>query len=333
VKNMNIKLLSSFLVVVCLCPAAPIPISLATGAPRDTSLHQALLEMGQKWRESSKGEITLNVFPDGTQGGEAEMVRRMRVGQIHSAMLSAVGLSEIDPSVSALQFMPMMFRSLDEVSYVRQRLQPVLARRLLDKGFVALFWGDIGWIRYFSTRPAEHPAEFKQMKLFAWAGDEAQVRIMKSAGYQPVPLEVGDILLSLKNRMIDAVAQPPFFALAGQMYRDARHMLEVNWAPMVGATVITKKKWDSIPESSREGLLAAAQAAGERVTRDGRAESVASVAAMKARGLTVHALTPQLDAEWRKVAEELYPSIRGPLVPADIFDEVRGILEEFRKKK
>jgi TRAP-type C4-dicarboxylate transport system substrate-binding protein len=248
-------------------------------------------------------------------------------------MLSVVGLSEIDPSVSALQFMPMMFRSLDEVSYVRQRLQPTLAKRLLDKGFVALFWGDIGWIRYFSTKPAERPAEFKQMKLFAWAGDEAQIRIMKSAGYQPVPLEIDGILLGLKSGMIEAVAQPPFFALAGQMYRDARHMLEVNWAPMVGATVITRKKWDTIPESSREALVAAARAAGERVTRDGRAESLASVAAMKARGLTVHTLTPQIEIEWRKVAEELYPTIRGSLVPADIFDEVRGMLEEYRKKK
>src|SRR5204863_3805036 len=99
--------------------------------------------------------------------------------------------------------------------------------------------------------------------------------------------------IALKSGMIETVAQPPFFALAGQMYRDARHMLEVNWAPMVGATVISKKKWDTIPESSREALLAAAQTAGARVTRDGGAESLASVAAMKSRGLTVHALTPQ----------------------------------------
>jgi len=133
--------------------------------------------------------------------------------------------------------------------------------------------------------------------------------------------------------MIEAVAQPPFFALAGQMYRDASHMLEVNWAPMVGATVISKKKWDTLPESSREALLAAARAAGEKVTRDGRAESLAAVAAMKARGLTVHPLTPQIEAEWRKVAEELYPNIRGSLVPADIFDQLRALSEEYRRKK
>ena len=147
---MRIKLLSACLLAACLCTAASIQISLTTVAPKDTSLHQALLEMGQKWRDSSKGEITLNVFAGGIQGGEAEMVRRMRVGQIHSAMLSAVGLSEIDPSVSALQFMPMMFRSLDEVDYIRQKLAPSIEKRLLEKGFVVLFWGDGGWVRFFS---------------------------------------------------------------------------------------------------------------------------------------------------------------------------------------
>ena len=328
---MKMKVLISYLLA-CLCSAAaPVPVTLATVAPSGTSLHGALLEMGQKWREASKGEVVLNIFP-GTQGGEAELVRRMRVGQIHAAMLSVVGLSQIEPSASALQFMPMMFRSLDEVSYVRERLRPELDKRLLAKGYVALFWGDIGWIHYFSSRPAEHPADFKKLKHFAWAGNESHIALMKSMGYQPVPLEVDGILLGLKNGMIDAVAQPPFFALAGQMYRDASHMLEVNWVPLVGATVIKKSKWDTLPESSREALLAAAKAAGDKVTSTGRDESVKAVAAMKAKGLTVHPVTPQIEAEWRQVAEELYSKIRGTQVPADIFDQVRRILEEYRKK-
>lgn len=326
------QLLCSSLLLASLAVAAPIQIRLATVAPRGTSLDASLREMRQKWLDISKGDVNILLHTDGVMGGEAQMVQRMGVGQIHSAMLSTIGLSQIDPSVSALQSMPMMFRSLEEVAYVREKLRPDLEKRLLAKGFVALFWGDIGWVRHFTTKPAEHPADFKKLKLFAWAGNEAQIALMKSAGYQPVSLEVSDILPSLKSKMIDAVSQPPFFAEAGQMYRDASHMLEVNWAPMVGATVITKKVWDTIPEASRAALLAASQAAGEQVTRNGRAESLRAVAAMKAKGLTVHPLTPQIEGEWRQVAEELYPKIRGTLVPADIFDQVRRLLDEYRRK-
>jgi len=34
----------------------------------------------------------------------------------------------------------MIFRSLDEVDYVRERMRPLLDKRLEEKGFVALFW-------------------------------------------------------------------------------------------------------------------------------------------------------------------------------------------------
>jgi hypothetical protein len=54
------------------------------------------------------------------------------------------------------------------------------------------------------------------------------------------------------------------------------------------------------------------------------------VQAMQKRGLKVQAVTPEIDAEWRQVAAQLYPMIRGRLVPADQFDEVQRILAEYR---
>ncbi len=68
-----------------------------------------------------------------------------------------------------------------------------------------LFWGDAGWVRFFSKEPVLHPADLKKLKLFVWAGDNQQVDIMKALGYQPVPLETGDILPGLQTGLIDAV--------------------------------------------------------------------------------------------------------------------------------
>jgi len=53
--------------------------------------------------KSQTGTPRFNVFTDGSQGGEAEMVRRMRIGQLQAALLSVVGLREIEPSIAALQ--------------------------------------------------------------------------------------------------------------------------------------------------------------------------------------------------------------------------------------
>ena len=309
---------------------APVRVRLGTLAPRGSSYYQILLSMGEKWRQAPGGGVSLTIFPDGSMGGEADMVRRMRVGQIQSGLLTVVGLSEIDSSVSALQNMPMMFRSLDEVDYVRQKLSPTLEKKLLAKGFVVLFWGDSGWVRFFSKQPVLYPADMKKMKLFTWAGDVHQLDIMKAGGYQPVPLETNDILPSLQTGLITAVPSTPFYALAGQFYRPSPHMLELNWAPLVGGAVLSKKTWEAMPPSTQEIVLKAAREAGDQIKLKSRTESDQAVDAMKKRGLTVHPVTPDIEAIWRKTAEEVYPKIRGTIVPADMFDEVRRILEEYR---
>ena len=309
---------------------AQVRLRLATLAPKGTSFHQILLALGEKWRQAPGGGVALTVYPDGVMGGEADVVRRIRVGQIHAGMLTAVGLSEIDPSVTAIQNMPMVFRSLEEVEYTAEKLRPQLEKRFADKGFVPLFWGDAGWIRFFSKTPVERPADLQKLKQFAWAGDTKQADIMKAGGYKPVPLETADILPGLQTGLIEAVAMPPFFALASQVDTQARHMLALNWAPLFGATVISKKTWDTIPEATRAAMLAAAQDAGQQMKTRNRAESDQAVAAMQKRGLVLHPVAPQIEAEWRKATEEYYPKIRGNLVPADLFDEVQRLLQQYR---
>ncbi|HEV2489851.1 MAG TPA: TRAP transporter substrate-binding protein DctP [Candidatus Acidoferrales bacterium] len=305
-------------------------IRLATLVPRGTSIYNSLEAMGQSWRQAPNGGVSLTIYPDGVMGSEADMVRRMRIGQIQAATLTVGGLSEIDPSVAALQTMPMMYRSLDEAEYVRQKLEPELDKRLRDRGFVVLFWGDAGWVRFFSRKDAIRPEDFKKMKLFVTAGDSNEVDVMRKAGYNPVPLEWTDVLTSLETGLIDAVPTAPFVALAGQFYTAAPHMLQVNWVPLVGATVITKKAWDAMPPATQQVMLQTATETGKQIQARNRQESDEAVEAMKKRGLQVNSLPPAEEEAWTQVAKQFYPDIRGRMVPADMFDEVERLLAEYR---
>lgn len=305
-------------------------VRLGTLAPKGSSYTKHLQAMGEKWRKAPGGGVLLTIYPDGTMGGEGDMVRRMRLGQLQAGMLTAVGLSEIEPAVAGLQNLPLMFRSLDEVDYIGENLQPMLEKRLRDKGFVVLFWADSGWVRFFSKQPVIRPDDLRKAKLFVWTRSAHDVDTYRSVGFNPVPLESVDILPSLQTGLIDAVPLPPSIALASQVDRAAPHMLDLAYAPLVGAAVITTKTWDTIPEVGRDALRTAAAEAGRLIKADGRRESVESVEAMRKRGLQVHTLTPDVDAEWRRAGEAAYPTVRGKVVPEDIFDEVVKQLESYR---
>lgn len=304
-------------------------LRIGTLAPKNSLYHRQLMTLGEAWRTAQGGGKYL-VFPDGSQGGETDMVRRMRIGQLQGGLLSVVGLREIEPSIAALQAMPLMFRSWEEVDYVREKMRPAMEKRFLDQGFVVLAWGDAGWVRFFSKKPARHPDDYKAMKFFAWGGEAEQQEIMKRLGYTPVPLETADILPAIQTGMIDAVPSTPYFALATQIYTSAPNMLDLNWAPIVGALIVTKKAWDAMTPAAQQAVREAGAKAGAEIRAQARKEVDEAVAAMQKRGLAVNVPDAAQRQAWEALAGRLHPQIRGSLVPAATFDEVVGHLKNYR---
>jgi hypothetical protein len=77
---------------------------------------------------------------------------------------------------------------------------------------------------------------------------------MKSLGYTPVP--AGDQRHPALDPDRHDHRRPghPYFALASQVYATAGHMLDINWAPIVGALVVTRKSWDEMSPAARDAL-------------------------------------------------------------------------------
>ena len=82
--------------------AKTIIIKIATMAPKGSPWHTILQEMGEEWKQASNGQIQLRIYPGGVAGSEMDIVRKMRIGQLHAAAVSIGGLSRIDPGVNVL---------------------------------------------------------------------------------------------------------------------------------------------------------------------------------------------------------------------------------------
>lgn len=293
-------------------------LRIATVAPSGSSFHKRLQSLSGEWSRGPGG-VSMNIYA-GTQGGELQIVRRMRVGQIQGAMLTSVGLAQIERSVTALQYMPLMFRDWDDVDRVRERLRPDLEARLLAAGYVVLFWGDGGWVRYFSSKPIQRVHDLKSLRVYASSGDPQSVELMKTY-YTPVVLEPDQILLGLRNGMIDALPVPSFLANFNQVPAYAPYMLDLRWAPITGALVLTEKAWKQLDPASQAWLRETSERAGVEMRRASRLEDEQAVRAMQDKqGLKVTTMTAEAEREWRTEVARLYPRIRGTLVPAAMFD-------------
>ena len=342
VKTRNLKWLLAALPAVWSLALAPAPaagaepavIRYATIMPKGIGQDFILTKLEQDWRKATDGAFILHRSPGGPKEGEAGIVRKLRSGNYQAAMVSVIGLCEIEPDVAALQKMPLVFRDWAEIDYVREKIRGELEAKVAAQGFIVLFWADSGWVNFFSVREAETPEDFRKMKLFSWAGDEPEVRIMKSLGYQPIALETDYIISSLASGMIDAAPMPPTFALAVQVPSVAPHVLEMNWAPIVGACVIRKDVWDRISPDVQARLRLICDAAAAGLRAEGRQFHEDAMATLRKGPKTyVHSLTAEQRAAWDAFAQDLWTKVRGTLVSAPIFDEVQQLLQEYRASK
>ena len=306
-------------------------LRIGTVVPRGSLWHDTLRYIAQDWQRIVGPGLRVVIHPDSQLGDETDMVRKARGGIIEAVGLSSVGLSRIDRSVACLQ-VPMLLESYEELDYVRERVAADLERRIEMRGFKVLHWADGGWVYLFTRQAARTPDDLRRLRMFTSAGDPDTERLYKDFGFDVVPHSATDLVPMLQAGKLEAFAMPPLFVQLQELYKLAPNMTDVRWVPLVGGTVITLTAWERLPDSKHGALLDAARKAGDRLRADIRRMGEAAVGEMQKRGLNVVPVDAATRRLWQAEADNAYPKLRGTYCPADVFDKVRQLRDEYRAK-
>ncbi len=302
-------------------------MKMATLAPEGTDWHGMLIEMGQEWKKVTKGKVELRIYPGGVIGDERDMVRKMRIGQIHAAGISTEGLTEIDSDFSAF-YVPLAFQNEDDIKRVLEDMLPSLEKKIEEKGFKLLYIADLGWAYWFSNSKVKTPKDLKNKKIFTWAGDFKWAEIYKKAGFNPVPLASTDILSGLQTGLIDAISTMPLYALAQQSFGIANHMLDLKWGALMAGIIINQKTWNRIPKKYHNDLISAAQAIRKKHLETNRTAEQQALEAMKQYGLTIHTPSDDEVIQWKSEVKRMEPHLRGNVISSEIYDRVVKLTED-----
>ncbi|HEX5214881.1 MAG TPA: TRAP transporter substrate-binding protein DctP [Vicinamibacterales bacterium] len=334
----KLSLVSGLAVALVATPAAqePLNIKLATQVPTNSSWHKALTDMGAEWTAKTGGRVKLTVYPGGTQGDEESTIRLMRPGvdQLQANLLTIGGLAHIDKAFNVFG-MPFFFENDAEMQYVLTKLSPTLTPRLEAKGFKVLSWGSGGWVQLFSKEPISTLDGVKKAKLFTAKGDEEMVQWYRTNGFNPVALTINDIPAQLRipNGMINAAPMPPYGAMVLQIFKDAKYVMDVRVAPLVGALVVSNAAWNKISAADQAVMIASARAFETTVNAKAPEQDADSIKLMKTRGLTVTSLDAKGLADFRTAVEKMSASMKGTIVPADVYDMALRDRDAYRKTR
>jgi len=303
-------------------------LKLATLVPEGSVWDKNIKQMAEEWKTATGGRVTVTVFAGGTQGDEPTALRKMRLDALQMASFSAVGLGTIDASFNLFDI-PFFFDNYDELNYVTEKLTPEIRKRAESKGFILLNWGQLGWAQVFTKKPVQTVEDLKGIKLWTSSGNDKMVQWFKANGFQPRAMAMTDIMTGLSTGMIDGMPSTPLTAMLFQWNRQTPYMLELGLAPIVGATVINAKSWKAIPDADKPKLLEAAAGVEKRLRDAVPKLDENAVAIMSKNGLTV---TKASGPEWKTQLDNLAKTMRGEMVPNDIFDLAVKARDEFRKQ-
>ena len=323
------------LVVLALAPAPagsdPLAIKLATLVPEGSVWDKTMREMGADWAASTQNRVILRVYPGGVAGDEPDLLRKMRIGQLQAAAVTTAGLADIDPSFNVFNI-PMFFTSYPELYATLNKLEPILRKRLEDKGFVLLSWGHGGWVYFFTKTPVSSVDQLRKTKMFVWAGDDRMVALWKTMGFNPVPLAATDIMSGLSTGMIDSYPTTPLLSLSLQWYRQTPNMVGMGMAPLIGGLVMTRTAWAKIAPADQQKILLVCARLQHRLEIDVPRQDTTAVGEMQKRGLTVNAVVGANAAQFRATAEQFAAGMKGIRVPADILELARHERDAYRAR-
>src|SRR5438270_983633 len=259
-------------------------LKIATLAPEGSAWMVAFHEWGKNVEEHTGGKIKVKFFAGGTAGDERDAVRKMRLGQLNGAAVTAIGLGLINSEVRVLE-LPMLINNYEELDFVRNKLDTELRKKFEDKGYVLLAWGDVGPVHIFSNTPIKGKADLKQVKLWAWVDDALVRELFHQLDVSGVPLGVPDVLPSLQTGLINACYGSPLSTLALQWYTKVKFMTSMHITQAIGATVITKKEFDKMGPELQKVLLADSKEFETKVLKTLRTDNDKALVSMKQAGL------------------------------------------------
>ncbi|HUX21220.1 MAG TPA: TRAP transporter substrate-binding protein DctP [Spirochaetia bacterium] len=305
-------------------------IKIGTVAPAGSPWDDILHTMSGRWEGISGGAIQVVIYPGGIAGGESDMIRKMRIGQLQGAALTQLALGRIVPDILALNI-PFLITSDSQFNYLLGKTRGYFEKRFDVAGYKLLAWSSAGWVHFFSTKPISSPSDLRKLRLGVPAGDDALLTAWRSLGFNAISLPIPDIMTGLQSGMIDAFYSPPSAAVVFQWFRGALHMSSFKVTPVIVGLVIDNRAWDSIPKELRPELLRTMQGVESALKTASANMDSAAIAAMTGHGLVVDPVSPADEAQWHDLAAAGAKLVVGKLISKESLGLVEGYLNDYAK--
>lgn len=307
-------------------------LKLATIAPEGSEWMVEMRAGAKEIKQRTDGRVLLKFYGGGVMGNDKKVLRKIRIGQLHGGSFVASGVAERYPDIN-LYGLPLLFESLEEVDYVRARMDETIEKGLEEAGWVNFGIAEGGMAMLMSNTPVRSLKDLERQKVWVPEGDTISYAAMESLGLSPVTLPITDVLTGLQTGLIDIIATSPVGALVFQWHTKVKYITRLPVSYLIGVLAIDKRAFGSLEKHDQEIVREVMNRIYDEFDRRNREDNDKAIEALLASGLQFVEPDPQEVPMWRATVGKANRSQgkAGAFTPA-MLDQLIGYLDEFKQR-
>ena len=309
------------------------PIKLATIAPEGSSWMVQMRAGAQDIKQRTEGRVAIKFYGGGVMGNDKKVLRKIRIGQLQGGAFTSTALAERYPGLN-LYGIPMLFRSLDEVDYVRERLDDRLQAGLREAGYESFGFAEGGFAYLMANTPLRELGDIRGRKIWVPEGDTVSFMAMETLGLSPVVLPMTDVMTGLQTGLLDIVASSPVGALVLQWHTKIQYVTDLPVAYLFAFLAIEQRAFARLRDEDQAVVREVLTNVYNQIDAESRRDNVNAEEAMKSAGISYVAPDPMRVQEWRASLSGISQRLAADgTVDPGLLDEMLGHLEAFRAQQ
>jgi len=305
---------------------------MATIAPRGSFMTKVINEMDAEIRKVTNNEVGVKLYYGGVQGDEKDVLRKIRLGQLHGGTFTGHGLGKIVPEVRVTE-LPYVFQNYEEVAYVRNQLREYMSKKFDEKGYIVLGWSEIGFVYTYSKVPINSLEIAQKQKFWQWGDDPLSGAMYEALDITPISLSITDVMTSLSTKLIDTAGITPYGAVAYHWYERFEYMSEYPVTNVMGGTIVSKKIWNKVSAENQKKIINICQPYFDRLSAHTQVQDQKSIEVLKKSGIKIAPFDEEGEQLkfLQSISKTARESLVGKLYTQELLDRTLSILEDYRK--
>ena len=269
-KRTSKLLVMTLVVMLLLCigvtasASAETVLQFGTTVNEQDSFQVAAEKFAELVKEGTNGEYVIEIYPNGTLGGEADMLESMSMGMLDMGIITAGPFVNYSPMMGVLD-MPFLFANNEEAYQI---LDGEIGRELLDTledaNLKGLAYAERGFRNITnSVKPVSSAADVEGLKLRVME-NEVYTATFKALGVNAVPMNWQDTLTALQQGTVEGQENPVNVIWSYKMWEYNQKFCVLD-RHSYSTAIITMglDLYNSLDAETQQVFLDAAQAAAE----------------------------------------------------------------------